>query len=94
MRFTAFSNRKGTKTMFERLDESNKLCLALLRTILLNCRFALNRQAGYVNIFMPLEKDGKKATLALTMTTDRFWSILEYLNLSIREDHIERKSQA
>lgn len=94
MRFTAFSSEKGMKTMFEQLDENNKLCLALLRTILLSCRIALNRQAGYVNIFMPLEKDGKKATLALTMTTDRFWSIIEYLDLSIREDHIERKSQA
>lgn len=80
--------------MFEKLDENNKLCLALLRTILLNCRIALNRQAGYVNICMPIEKDGKKATLALTMTADRFWSILEYIDLTIREDHIERKSQA
>lgn len=80
--------------MFEQLDESNKMCLGLLRTILLNCRIALNRQAGYVNIFMPLEKDGKSVTLALTMTTDRFWSILEYLNLSLSKDHIERKSQA
>ena len=80
--------------MFENLDDTNKTCLAILRAILMESRYSMNRDAGFVNLWIPLVRDAGKKILSITMSLDKFHELLNYLDLALRDEKIERKSQA
>lgn len=75
------------------MENVTESCLALLKAMLLECKYAINRDAGYVNLFLPtkISEDRKMTRIASVMIPlDLFEAVLMRLGLQLEEDHLER----
>lgn len=75
-------------------NDTNKSCLALLRAILLECRYTMKRDSDTVCLFINTVRDGKDAIMEFSFALGRFYEILSYLGLTLEMDRIERKARA
>ena len=67
-----------------KLSKMNKQCLALLRAILFSSRQNVNRMADWVNIFIPFTTATGRKELHITLSLDKYWDILDYLEMEIK----------
>ena len=59
--------------------------------MLLECKYAINRDDGYVNLFLPTEiGEGKTRIASVMIPLERFEAILKRLGLQLEENHLER----
>ena len=59
--------------------------------MLLECKYAINRDAGYVNLFLPTEiGEGKTRIASVMIPLERFEAILRRLGLQLEENQLER----
>ena len=73
------------------MENVTESCLALLKALLLECKCAINRDAGYVNLFLPTEIGEGKTRIASVMSPlERFEAIMKILGLQLEENHLER----
>ena len=75
---------KNPQKMYPNINKEdiNKECLALLRAILLssNCRY---RDTDWVNIFIPFTTPSGKKELHISLSLDKYWIILKYLDMEV-----------
>lgn len=73
------------------MENVTESCLALLKALLLECKYAINRDAGYVNLFLPTEiGEGKTRIASVMIPLERFEAIMKILGLQLEENHLER----
>ena len=74
---------------YSKLPEVNKQCLALLRAILFSSRQNVNRTADWVNIFIPFTTATGRKELHISLSLEKYWDILEYLEMEIKHVSIK-----
>lgn len=73
------------------MENVTESCLALLKALLLECKYTINRDAGYVNLFLPTAiREGKTRIASVMIPLERFEAILRRLGLQLEKTHLER----
>lgn len=70
-------------------DDINKECLVLLRLILFSSRNCVHRTIDWANIFIPFTTPTGKKELHISLSLEKYWNILEYLEKEIKHVSIK-----